>query len=582
MRRDDRQQTIAPPASCAADGARRRLAVAVLLAAAVLPYANSLHGEFHFDDGGQIVDNDKLGDLPALLRHFPPARWLTFTTFHVNVRLHGLGFMPGWHAVNIALHAGCVLALYGVLTLLRDAAPKPQARNPRRRSPDPRHRISDPTPAAAWPLLAAVVFAVHPLASEPVNYIQARSVTLYTLFTLLALAGTIMAHRGGTRGGRACGAAVAIASLGLASVSKEVGCFFALALPLLYLLLFAVPQVVNKRRFWLIAAIVVVAAGAAVVVWLSAGGAMEGMARRMRYGFWPYWWGQMIVFWRYVLRAVLPLPRMLSVDHEVAFRTYRLADGDVLVAFLCIVGFVLAPAVSLARRWPLGSFLLLGMLVGLMPYFVLPTLEMMVEYRFYLPLAFFCALAAMAIVRVFVRLRRWGDGQGRGRATAAKAGALACASGSPGGRSGFAAATALVVVLGAMTMVRNTAWRTDVSLWEDAVRKAPRKARAVNGLAWALLKDRHAPDPGRALLLAQRSFDRRFVDVPPVYNPYMVDTLAEAYYANGLYDAAIRLEEDVIRRMFIDRYFERQLEKFKTARERSRATTRTAVPSTGP
>jgi len=173
----------------------------------------------------------------------------------------------------------------------------------------------------------------------------------------------------------------------------------------------------------------------------------------------------------------------------------------------------------------------------LAPYFVMTTWEMMVEYRFYLPLAAVCGLVGMAIFRL---VRQWP------RVVPI----------------GFAA---MVVTLGAFTIDRNRTWRTDVSLWEDAVAKAPRKARAVNGLAWALLKDKSAPDPRRALELAKRSFDPRFVDPPPGYNPYMVDTLAEAYYANGMYERAIAAEQDILRRGWNDRWFQLQLAKFEAA-----------------
>jgi len=238
-----------------------------------------------------------------------------------------------------------------------------------------------------------------------------------------------------------------------------------------------------------------------------------------------------------VLRAAVPLPSLLSVDHYVAYRPYRLADADVLAAFAAIAAFVILPAAWLARSRPVATLLLLLVPLGLTPYFVMTTWEMMVEYRFYLPLAAFCELVAMTLLRLLPHRRHLAP---------------------------FALA-AILVALATFTIERNRVWRTDVSLWADAVAKAPRKARAVNGLAWALLKDKSAPDPRRALELAERSFDARLVDPPPGYNPYMVDTLAEAYYANGMYDRAIAAERDILRRGWNDRWFQRQLAKFEAA-----------------
>ncbi|MGB9626588.1 MAG: hypothetical protein ACPMAQ_17170, partial [Phycisphaerae bacterium] len=529
----------------------RVLRIVALCLLAIIPYVNSLRGEFHFDDEGQIVGNEKLTNLTALLRSSPPARWLTFATFHLNARLHGLDFLPGWHAVNIALHVACVLALYWVLTRLAGVGASSGFRGPgagvrgQRASthrPEHNHQHPEPEtrnaePALGWPFIAAAIFAVHPLASEPVNYIQARSVILYAVFTLLALGGTIVGHRGLTPQHRLGGVLLALSSVALAAFSKEVGAFFAVAVPTLYLVLFVFPTAQDKPRLLRTAAAGGLAALAVLLIWLALSGALPAIERRVSGDLRSYWWGQMIVFWRYVLRAAVPLPSLLSVDHYVAYRPYRLADPDVLAAFAAIVALVILPAVWLARSRPALSLLLLMVPTTLAPYFVMTTWEMMVEYRFYLPLAAFCGLAGMALSRLIRQRPR-----------------LAV--------FGFAAA---LVTLGTLTIERNRTWRTDVSLWEDAVAKAPRKARAVNGLAWALLKDRAAPDPRRALELAERSFDPRFVDPPPGYNPYMADTLAEAYYANGMVEKAIVVERDILRRGWNDRWFRLQLAKFEAA-----------------
>lgn len=529
--------------------------ILILSAAAILPYLNSLRGEFHFDDYGQVADNEGLQNLKAQLESHSPTRWLTFATFWLNSRLHDREFMPGWHAVNILLHVGCVLALYWALTLLAGAGASPGTRSPasgiraegdpahrtRHRPPDPGRESRNPQGLVTWPFVAAALFAVHPLASEPVNYIQARCVILYTLFTLLALAGTIVIHRGTTPTRRLGGAVLTAVSIVLAASSKEVGGFFAVAVPIVYVLLFVAPAVEDKRRFWRISAAAGLAMLAVSLAWLCYSGAIHGIVRRMAAeGRW-YWWGEMVVFWRYLWRAAVPLPSLLSVDHYVPYRAYSLLQTQVLAAVAALLGFVVLPAFWWARSRPQTSLLLLLIPLGLAPYFVMTSWEMMVEYRFYLPLTAFCGLAATA---AFYLLRQVG-------------------------RPAPLVLAGVFVMLGVLTAERNRAWRTEVSLWEDAVQKAPRKARAVNGLAWALMNDKSAPNPRRAMELAKRSFDPRFVDLPPGYNPYMVDTLAEAYYANGLHDQAVQLERDILRRRYDDPLFIRQLARFEAARTQS-------------
>ena len=45
-------------------------------------------------------------------------------------------------------------------------------------------------------------------------------------------------------------------------------------------------------------------------------------------------------------------------------------------------------------------------------------------------------------------------------------------------------ATALIVCFGTGTYIRNMAWATEKTLWEDAIQKAPNTSRAYHNLAW--------------------------------------------------------------------------------------------------
>jgi tetratricopeptide (TPR) repeat protein len=133
---------------------RPALAVAALAAIAYLP---SLAGVFHFDDYNVIVHYPTVHSWEALLeRAGGGVRPLLKASYTLNWTLGG-----GFSVLNIALHAmnAALLFLVGE-ALFRDRR-------------------------AAW--IAALLFALHPAATEAVTYISGRSSSLMAFFYLGAL-----------------------------------------------------------------------------------------------------------------------------------------------------------------------------------------------------------------------------------------------------------------------------------------------------------------------------------------------------------------------------------------------------------
>jgi protein O-mannosyl-transferase len=508
-----------------------RLAVCTLILLAVVPYLNSLSGSFHFDDHPQILWNQHLDDLGGTLSGRPVARRLTHLSYYINHQLHGLDFMPGWHAVNIALHAGCVLAAYWALRLLAKAGDVPPA----------------------LPFFGAALFAVHPLASEPVNYIQARSVLMVTAFSLLSLCGAMVIHRAKARSGGAWGGALLLASAVLAALSKEVGIVFAAGLPVLYVLFVMSGEVANRKRFWRWTGGALAGGVGAGVTWVLATGLGPHVARRFEMmSFWPHLWGQTLVFWRYIGLMLFPAPSQLNFDHYVLYpktMQYSPGQGGVLAASLAIL-LLVALAVVLKRWWRTAALLMAVILLGLAPYFVLASMEVMVEYRCYPSLFAFCGLAGLALCRLERKHRM----------------------------AGFGALAGLCVVLGGCTMVRNTVWRNDITLWTDAAAKSPRKARAVNNLGRAYALSETDRDPKRAVELTRRSLnEKQGLDPWPGFNQHMVDSLAQAYYAAGMYAQAYTVESRLVdlmekKKIYAGiKFFREQRDKFKAAWDKARS-----------
>ena len=161
-----------------------------LLALATLPvYLPALGAPFYLDDYPSILDNPAITRWHgfAALHAFAPMRWLTYLTLAFDYRRFGPD-ARGYHGVNIVLHLLVAFAVYGLARAL--------LRTPR--------LASTGTPAArtALPLLAAALFALHPLHTEAVTYVVQRLTSLVALFYIAALAAWIEARLATTRGGR--------------------------------------------------------------------------------------------------------------------------------------------------------------------------------------------------------------------------------------------------------------------------------------------------------------------------------------------------------------------------------------------
>ena len=138
------------------------LLVAALAAAAYLP---SLGAVFQFDDYNVIVHYPTVHSWQALLeRAGGGVRPLLKASYTLNWTLGG-----GFHALNIALHAANAVLLFLI----------------------GRNLFGDRRAA----LIAALLFALHPAATEAVTYVSGRSSSLMALFYLAAMLSYLHGHR---------------------------------------------------------------------------------------------------------------------------------------------------------------------------------------------------------------------------------------------------------------------------------------------------------------------------------------------------------------------------------------------------
>jgi tetratricopeptide (TPR) repeat protein len=471
-------------------------------------YFNSLQGAFVFDDGPAIIQN------PSIRRLWPPGEVLFPTLGDQGVTTSGRPLVnlslalnyaatgasgPGFHAVNVAIHAIAALLLLGIVrrTLLQP-------------------RLADRFGGVALPLAGAVAaqWALHPLQTAAVTYIVQRAESQAGLFYLLTLYGFIRGIRAKPetgnlrpedRKGLWLGVSVAACLAGMAS--KEV----VATAPLMVLLYDRTFVAGSFGAAWRSRRGYYLALGATWVVLaaLVAGTAGRGGTA----GF-----GVAVTPWEYALTqcgAIVHYLRLTIWPHPLVF-DYGVATvgglAEVWWQALVIAGLVAATAVGLARR-PVAGFVGAWFFLMLAPSSsVVPVAtQAMAEHRVYLALAAPLVLLVVGLHRV---LGRWA----------------------------WAAAAALAVAGGVVTVVRNADYATPERLWADTVAKRPANARAHHNLGLA--------EEARGRFAEAERHLRRAVELAPgtpepLYNLALVVTRqGRPEDAMALYREAIAIEPD--------------------------------------
>ena len=385
--------------------------------------------------------------------------------------------------MNVLLHAANSVLVFLLVGKIQDSLP-PQGNH------------------GGWrvPALASLIFVLHPLQTESVVYIYQRSTLLAAFFSLLAL--ILWSHR--TVGDRRL--LISLASFIcfiLAALAKE----HALVLPIvlwaydfyrsgrvrpepILIASFAISLFLTGMFLWWSKA-----SGDATI---GAGGESLTYART-----------QVQVIWRYLRLFVLPLGQTID-PHVVPVRSWLAAGWWAQLILLISLLGTIALTYRSQRRF---SFWLLFCFLWLLPTSsVVPSQDYMFEHRTYLPLLGLAGALSVLLARV--SMSGW----------------------QFGGVAGL-----LAVTLGTVTWQRIQVWRSEVSLWGDAARKAPTKYRPVYNFGVTLM----GSSPDRA-----EEYLRRAIQLGPAI-PLAYRSLAELKWYQGdlksaeeLWQVALSLASD--------------------------------------
>lgn len=363
---------------------RERLA---LTAAALVAFGGAVRASFHFDD--YSLFSAPLAGPAALTRP------LTYLTFWLNQAIGGRNPF-GYHLLNLALHIAVVLLLFAVLQRLI----------PRR---------------AAF--IGALIFAVHPIQSEPVAYIFARAILLAALFCLLSLRAWLDGRRW-----------LAVLWFAVALLGKEEAAAFPLVLCL-------IERGKVRGKLAPVAAMMAVSLAAGLrVVWATT--VLAGSGAGAAAGISParYLAVQGLALARY-LRLVL-VPWGFTVDPEVT---------ECMIGWLAWAAILALAAFAWRRGGKTGGAFIAALILLAPSSSIFPAADLAADRRMYLPML---ALAAAFGILLSPLRDRW--------------------------------LGAIAIVLAALSIGRMEVWRTERALWQEAVERAPGKVRPKIQLARAV------------------------------------------------------------------------------------------------
>lgn len=386
-------------------------------------------------------------------------RPVTYATFYWN-RLAGGVDPAGYRLVNMLIHAvnGCLVFVMGWLLI--------------------QHGRKTASAASLFaPAAAALLFTMHPLATESVTYVVQRFESLATMFYLAAAVLYIGGHTtAGVWSGRLMRWSVPVVVLA-AMLSKETGATAPLMILLMDRLCLGTSwRQALQRSLPVLFLLPVIPVLLMVTSFAQTGdGSLWRVMNITNIGlkqFTPleYALTQACVCLRYL--QLLAVPVNQNFDPEFPLIS-SMQDMRFVLAFHGILA--LLGAGWLWRRrgadkaGSVGFFGILWFFIALAPSSsVVPLPDLMSEHRSYLP-------SVGIFLAVVVLLSRWSEALA---ARPARCHAL------------HAAVAVWVVVLGGATLARNEVLRDDETIYRDVIAKCPQRARAWNGLATALVQKR--------------------------------------------------------------------------------------------
>ena len=433
---------------------KKMIFILLLIIVSLGIFKNSFNGIFFFDDINSIIKN------PTIKKLWPPwhffhweqnntdsGRPIFTITLAINYAIGKLDPF-GYHIGNLIIHTMCSILFFLILlqTLKQTNIHK---------------KMKFKSENLAF--ITALIWMIHPLQTECVNYITQRSSSLVALFYLATLYCSIKAH---------------------CNINKKKWYFFSILCCLLGLftketmataplviILYDVTffyksnkKILRERKYFYLFLLSTWIIFGVVAIWADPHANTIGS--NLYISPWEYLISQSSILTTYLKLIFFPHP--LNIDYGFAFKAKLL---DYLANFIFISLIFIGSVLIYFKNRAIGFaglcfFIILGPTSSIIPLLN----EVGAERRMYLPSMFIISMLTVSGYNTFYYLK-----EKRFSESFAQYGIVIILS-------------SIIIILGELTILRNNDYRSHIRIWETAIIANPSNPRAYKALGTNLLK----------------------------------------------------------------------------------------------
>jgi tetratricopeptide (TPR) repeat protein len=481
-------------------------------------YSTNYDASWHFDDYPNIVDNPRIHIKDFKFKTFKEAlfagydkglylgrqvyRPVSMLTFALNWYI-GQDNVIGYHIVNNTIHLLTTLFLFlTVLNLLM--------------SPNLKEKYHGNEYVIAF--LSAVLWAVNPVQTQAITYIVQRMASLAAMFYIMGIYFYLKARISPPGYNRFLFIAGCLLSFFLALGSKENTMTFPIAMAIIEILFFQNLSNRNTKKKVVVAIMIAGVFMAAFLTILYKKGniahLLKGYENRT-FTLWERLMTESRILIYYLSQIFYPIASRLSFVYDINISTSLFKPWTTVPAILAIIS-LLGIGFSQTIKRPIIAFSIFFYFINHIIESTIIPLELIFEHRNYLPSFFLFFPVATGLIWLVDYFKK---------------------------KNSFIHIPLVVSIAGVIfsfcvgTIVRNKAWATEKTLWENCIIKAPGMARPYHNLA--SYHYQKAGDMIRAMEFYKTALTKKNLN-SKTGHAFTFNNMATIFYDNGDYKSSIK------------------------------------------